>query len=178
MVRGLRKQKITWVQLRGSHEERAPWTTCCRPPPSKGRDKEKGWKEKESLLACFRKKKNRRFLLVLKAEMATEEKEIHMLIQYSHMYLPYTPWIISETWKFEKRKGGGWVWECNFSWGEKSIFKSKWISGSFQLTFCVASLQDDSQWQWPSCSLLPNCIRDGLGDQYNMAEVMVGYFWD
>lgn len=41
--------------------------------------------------------------------MATEEKEIHMLKQYSHMYLPYTPWIISETWKFEKRKGGA---EC------------------------------------------------------------------
>lgn len=46
-------------------------------------------KEGSCLLACFRKKKNR-FFLVLKADMAMEKKEIHMLKQYLHIYLPYT----------------------------------------------------------------------------------------
>lgn len=52
--------------------------------------------------------------------MVMEEKKIHMLKQYSHIYLPYTPWIISETQEFEKKQRERAEWrEHNFSGGKK-----------------------------------------------------------
>lgn len=52
--------------------------------------------------------------------MIMEEKKIHMLTQYSHIYLPYTPWIISETQEFEKKQRERAEWgEHNFSGGKK-----------------------------------------------------------
>lgn len=76
---------------------------AARDVPSKekeeGRERRrKQWEREGScLLACFRK---RGFLLLFMAKMTMEEREIHMLKQYSHIYLPYTHWIIS---KFFKR---------------------------------------------------------------------------
>lgn len=54
-----------------------------------------------------------------------EEKEIHVLKQYSHIYLPYTPsWIISERGEFEKTQRERLSGENTISQGEKNQFLS------------------------------------------------------